>query len=172
MLLAIIAGCEVGFWVVPLAGLTARYLLGLRRMGEALLVCVPLVDPVLLVATIRTCDAARAPTSPAGWPPPTSTSRSPSAPASSAGSTPGSPTASPAVRHHGRAGMGGTVPAMSGRSSARRWAWAISCALLLGGIVLVGDATRTAALLGWIGRLTFVVLVWLLWPGQLHAVAQ
>jgi hypothetical protein len=106
MLLAIIAGCEVGFWVILLAGLTARYLLGLRRMGEALLVCVPLVDLVLLVATIRTCDAARAPTSPTGWPPPTSASRSPSAPASSAGSTRGSPTASPAARHHGRAGMG------------------------------------------------------------------
>jgi hypothetical protein len=38
------------------------------------------------------------------------------------------------------------------------------CALLLGGVVLVGDATRAGALLGWIGRLTFVLLIWLIWP--------
>jgi hypothetical protein len=43
-------------------------------------------------------------------------------------------------------------------------AWAIGCALLLGGVVLVGDATRAGELLGWIGRLTLVVLVWLIWP--------
>lgn len=43
-------------------------------------------------------------------------------------------------------------------------AWAIGCALLLGGVVLVGDATRAGALLGWIGRLTLVVLIWLIWP--------
>jgi hypothetical protein len=52
MLLAMIAGCEIGFWVVLLAGLSARYLLGLRRVGAVLLAGVPLVDLVLLIAAI------------------------------------------------------------------------------------------------------------------------
>src|SRR5512139_1949258 len=33
MLLAVIVGCEIGFWAVLGAGLTARYLLRLRRLG-------------------------------------------------------------------------------------------------------------------------------------------
>lgn len=36
--------------------------------------------------------------------------------------------------------------------------------LLLGGFLLVGDLERGAALLAWIARLTFVLLIWLIWP--------
>jgi hypothetical protein len=43
--------CEVGFWVLLLGGLTARYALGRRRLGGALLIGVPLVDAVLLAVT-------------------------------------------------------------------------------------------------------------------------
>jgi hypothetical protein len=43
-------------------------------------------------------------------------------------------------------------------------AWAISCALLLGGYYLVGDSHRGAVLLAWIARLTLVLLIWLIWP--------
>src|SRR4029453_14393823 len=43
---------EFGFWVVLGAGLAARYLLRWRRASAVLLVCVPLIDVVLLVATI------------------------------------------------------------------------------------------------------------------------
>lgn len=52
MLLALIVACEIGFWVVLGAGLTARYLLRWRRVSKVLLICVPLVDVVLLVATV------------------------------------------------------------------------------------------------------------------------
>ncbi|MET0136380.1 MAG: hypothetical protein ABW215_22575 [Kibdelosporangium sp.] len=48
----VIAACEVGFWVLLLLGLSARYLLRLRRTSTVLLVSVPLVDVVLLVATV------------------------------------------------------------------------------------------------------------------------
>ncbi|MCP9964683.1 hypothetical protein LUW74_13890 [Actinomadura madurae] len=52
MLIGIIAACEIGFWVVLAAGLAARYPLRLRRTGAALLLCVPLIDLVLLAATV------------------------------------------------------------------------------------------------------------------------
>lgn len=52
MLVAFVAACEVAFWVLLALALLARYGLRLRRVSTALLVCVPLVDVVLLVATI------------------------------------------------------------------------------------------------------------------------
>src|SRR5687767_3263233 len=52
MLLALIVACEISFWALIAAGLASRYLLGRRRLGAALLVCVPVVDLVLLVATV------------------------------------------------------------------------------------------------------------------------
>lgn len=36
MLIGIIVACEVGFWVILLAGLVARYLLRLPRLGLGL----------------------------------------------------------------------------------------------------------------------------------------
>ena len=47
----LIAACEVGFWVLVVAGLVARYPLRAPRVGAALLAAVPLVDLVLLAAT-------------------------------------------------------------------------------------------------------------------------
>lgn len=166
MLLAIIAGCEIAFWVVLLAGLAARYLLRLRRLGAVLLVCVPLIDLVLLVATIlhlrggATADlthglaAAYIGVSVAFGP---STIR----------------WADARFAHRFAGGPALTRPRRYGRARARyEWqefrkallAWSISCALLLGGVALVGDATQAGALLGWMGRLTFVLLIWLIWP--------
>ena len=52
MLIAIIVACEIGFWLFLLAGLAARYLLRRRRLSTALLIAAPLVDLVLLVATV------------------------------------------------------------------------------------------------------------------------
>ena len=52
MLVGLIVFCEVLFWVVLLAGLAARYLLRRRRLGASLLVAAPLVDLVLLTATV------------------------------------------------------------------------------------------------------------------------
>ena len=48
MILAIVA-CEIGFWVLLVLGLIARYLLRLPRLGAAFLIAVPLVDLALLV---------------------------------------------------------------------------------------------------------------------------
>jgi hypothetical protein len=49
---AVIVACELGFWLVLAAGLTARYVLRRPRLGAALLMGVPLVDLVLLVASV------------------------------------------------------------------------------------------------------------------------
>ena len=166
MLLMIVAICEIGFWVVLLCGLVARYLLRWPRLGAILLACVPLVDLVLLVATflhlrsgatadfthglaaayigfslafghsmIRWADARFAHRFAAGPPPPR--------------------------------------PPRSGRARTRHewrefgkaaFAWAVACALLLGGIILVGDPARTAALDQWIRQLTLVLAIWALFP--------
>ncbi|GAA1596173.1 hypothetical protein GCM10009789_57650 [Kribbella sancticallisti] len=52
MLLAVIAACEIGFWVLLAAGMLTRYLFRLPRAGMALLLAVPLVDVVMLVASV------------------------------------------------------------------------------------------------------------------------
>jgi hypothetical protein len=52
VLLAVIAGCEIGFWVLLAAGMTTRYLLKLPKAGLVLLAGVPLVDVVMLVASV------------------------------------------------------------------------------------------------------------------------
>ncbi|GAA3610277.1 hypothetical protein GCM10022199_12500 [Marihabitans asiaticum] len=52
MLYAIIVGSELGFWLVLLAGLVARYPLRRPRLGAALLVAAPLVDLVTLCAAV------------------------------------------------------------------------------------------------------------------------
>lgn len=52
MLLAVIAGCEIGFWVLLAAGMVTRYLLRLPKVGMVLLAMVPLVDVVMLVASV------------------------------------------------------------------------------------------------------------------------
>lgn len=52
MLFALIVVCEIGFWVLLLSGLAARYVLRRRRLGAALLIATPAVDLVLLTASI------------------------------------------------------------------------------------------------------------------------
>lgn len=52
MMLAIIIGCEIAFWVVLAAGIGARYLLKRPRLGLVLLACVPMIDLVLLLVTV------------------------------------------------------------------------------------------------------------------------
>lgn len=51
MILAIIIACEIGFWVLIVLGLSARYLLRWKRLGIVLLALTPLVDLILLAAT-------------------------------------------------------------------------------------------------------------------------
>lgn len=50
MILAIIVSCEIGFWVLILFGLLARYVLRRPRLGAFLLILTPVVDLILLAA--------------------------------------------------------------------------------------------------------------------------
>ncbi|MCY0927603.1 hypothetical protein OTB20_15560 [Streptomyces sp. H27-H1] len=51
MLVALIIACEVGFWVLLTGGLALRYLAKKPKLGAAVLLCEPLLELVLLVAT-------------------------------------------------------------------------------------------------------------------------
>jgi len=47
----VIVLCEIGFWILLVAGLAARYLLRMEKLGFALLAATPLVDLILLIVT-------------------------------------------------------------------------------------------------------------------------
>ncbi|WP_282944879.1 hypothetical protein [Cellulomonas endometrii] len=49
---ALVVACEVGFWVFLAAAVVARYALRMRRTSTVLLLCEPLLEVVLLVATV------------------------------------------------------------------------------------------------------------------------
>lgn len=51
LLYACLVACEVGFWLVLLLALSARYLLRRERLSRALLLCLPLIDLLLLIFT-------------------------------------------------------------------------------------------------------------------------
>lgn len=46
-----IIACEIAFWIVMIAGLLTRYVLGWKKLGFALLAMTPLIDLILLAAT-------------------------------------------------------------------------------------------------------------------------
>ncbi len=166
MLLRVIVACEIGFWVILLAGLVARYLLRLPRLGLILLACVPLVDLVLLIATIISLRGGETASVTHGlaavyigfsvafghgmirW-------------------------ADERFAHRFADGPPPSKPPEYGRArTAYEWrefrkaaiAWAIGCTLLYAGVLFVGDPTRTGALMEWIGQLTVVLAIWLIWP--------
>ncbi|MFG2551924.1 hypothetical protein [Streptomyces sp. NPDC048581] len=51
MIVALIIACEVGFWVLLALGLAVRYLLKWRRTSVVLLLCEPVLELVLFIAT-------------------------------------------------------------------------------------------------------------------------
>lgn len=51
-LVLLIGACEVGFWVLLVTGLAARYLLRAQRLSMVLLVLVPVLDLVLVTASL------------------------------------------------------------------------------------------------------------------------
>jgi hypothetical protein len=164
-MLAAILACEIGFWVVLLAGLSVRYLLGLRRTGAVLLAATPLVDLALLIFTVihlrsgaeaQPADGlaavylgvsiafghrmlrwadARFAHRFAGGPPP-----------------PPSPKRGP---EHARR--------QRGLWYLHLLAFAIGSALLAGGTLLVGDAAQAEALLSWIPRWGVVLAIDFVW---------
>ena len=172
MIVGVIVACEVGFWVLLGAGLLARYGLRRPRLGAALLIGVPLVDLVLLAATVLDLRGGAVATGAHGL----------------AAAYIGF---SVAFGHHtirtvdawvAHRYAGGPAPAKPRRGAAHAWAewlrallaWAVACGLLAIAILAVGDAGRTAELAGWIEELTVVLVVWLgvgpLWASARQAI--
>ena len=165
MIYALIVACEIGFWVLLLAGLVARYPLRRPRVGAALLVCVPLVDLVLLVASALDlrygggeADLAHGLAAiylgvSVAW---------------------GQSLVRWADARFAHRFAGGPPPRPPkagpehARGERRQWgrhlvAWAVGCALLLSGVALVGDPDRTGPLVSIAQGWTFVLAVDFLW---------
>jgi len=163
MVLAVIVGCEIGFWVLLVSGLVARYLLRLRRLSTVLLVATPLVDLVLLIASVL--DLRRG---------------------TVADATHGLAAAyigfsiafghnmirwaDQRFAHRFAGGPPPWKPPKYGWARARwewrEWGkglagWAVACGLLGGAILWVGDWARTQELAAWIGRLSLAMVIWL-----------
>lgn len=166
VLIAVIAGCEIGFWIVLAAGLAARYPLRLRRTGAALLICVPLIDLVLLAATaIDLRGGATA-----------GTGHGLAAAYLGYSVAFGHSVVRWADERFAHRFSGGPPP--RGRpaygAARTRYEWrefgkaalatAIACGILLAMIVLVDDPARTGALTAWLGRLGVVLAIWAIWP--------
>ncbi|GGO85424.1 hypothetical protein GCM10011584_05360 [Nocardioides phosphati] len=163
MLVVLIAACEIGFWVVLAAGLLARYGLKWPRVGAALLVCVPLVDLILLAATLIDLRGGATATAAHGL----------------AAAYLGFSVAfghqvianlDARASHRFAGGPAPVAPPQVGpgrvRHSWHQWrrgaaAWAIACGLLLGAIILVDDPDRTAQLTTWVLWLSVALLLWL-----------
>ena len=162
MLVALILACEIGFWVVLGSGLVARYLLGRRRLGAVLLALAPVVDLVLLTATV--IDLSRGATRLRARarrrlhrilrrlrPQHDPLDRRALRPRFAGGPPPARPPrhgwrARHEWREFGKAVMGGELrPARGGDRDRRR-------------------PDRTQALTDWLLRLTLVLGIWSLWP--------
>lgn len=155
MLAFVIAACEIAFWIVIAAGLTARYLLRRPRLGAVLLVCAPLVDLVLLAASVVDLRGGG------------EASVVHALAAIYLGVSVGFghrmiAWADVRFAHRFAGGPAPVKPSKYGTAAARRqvvdWlrhlvAWSIGSGLMLGGVLLVGDRDRTEALLyypaGW-----------------------
>lgn len=161
MLLGVIIGCEIGFWVFVASGLFVRYALRHAAAGAVLLACAPLVDLVLLaaaVADIRGGGRATVLDGLAGvylgvsvgfgrsmmrW-----------ADQRFAHRFAGAPLPPPEPRY-------GRVHAARERAAWARHllAWAVGCALLLLAVVVVGDPGRTGALMHVVQLWTLVLVI-------------
>ena len=166
MILAIIIGCEIGFWILLALGLASRYLWGMRRLSTALLLAVPLLDVVLLVASIIDIRGGAQ----ADW-------RHGLAAAYLAYSIVfGHSTitwADAKFAHRFAGGPEPWKPPPGGMARARyEWgfwfrivlAYGIFCALLFGLIWIVDDPSRTAELDAFISGALKIPLIAVLWP--------
>lgn len=52
LILILIVSCEVAFWLVLIAGLSARYIFKRQKLSKALLCLVPWIDVILLIAVV------------------------------------------------------------------------------------------------------------------------
>lgn len=162
MVVYVLIACEIGFWVLLLAGLVTRYVFGRRRLGGALLLSTVVVDLVALVAAI--VDLRRGAT--ADW--------THGLAAMYIGfSVAFGPTvvrwADQRFAHRFAGGPAPVKPPKYGADRARyEWvlwlravvACGISAALLFGAIQLIDDSERTAALNGTLATLVKIVVIW------------
>ncbi|MEV4387565.1 hypothetical protein AB0J68_17910 [Micromonospora sp. NPDC049580] len=163
MVVAVIIGCEIAFWVLLGAGLVARYPLRRPRLGAALLVCVPLVDLALLAASV--IDLRRGATA--------GVSHGLAAAYLGFSVAFGHSMVRWADQRFAHRFAGGPPPVRPPRyalaHSRHSWrvrakallGWAVACALLGAAILWVNDAERTRELGNWIRSLTVVILIWL-----------
>jgi hypothetical protein len=161
-LLLVIAACEIGFWLILAAGLVTRYVLRWRRISTVLLICTPVVDVILLVATAVDLRSG-----------------------GTAGFAHGLSAAylgfsiafghsmvrwaDQRFAHRFAGGPPAVKPPKYGpakvRYEWREWgkcllAWLIACGILLLLAFVIGRPGQTEALLGWIGRLTTPLVIW------------
>jgi len=163
MLVGLIVACEIGFWVLLGAGLLARYGLRWPRVSAVLLVSVPLVDLVLLTATVIDLRGGAV----------ASLAHSLAAVYLGFSVAFGHQTIRGAdvwIAHRVAHGPAPAKPPRVGPARVRHeWAlwrravaaWAMACTLLLAAVLLVGDASRTAELSDSIGWLSVTILAWL-----------
>jgi len=166
-LVAVIVAGEAGFWVVLGAGLVARYLLCRRTTGAVLLACTPLVDLVVLGATVLDLRGGGS----ASW--------SHGLAAAYLGiSVAFGPCmvrwADRRFAHRFASGPPPWRPPRFGRARVRyewrEWgklvlAWVIACAVLLGLVAVAPPGADTGQLWGWMVRLSIVLVIWFIgWP--------
>jgi hypothetical protein len=162
-----IVGGEIAFWAVLAAGLVARYLLRWRRISTALLLGVPLVDVALFVVTA--IDLRRGATA--------SFSHGLAAAYIGFSVAFGHTMVRWADQRFAHRFAGGPPPWKPPKHGRARmvyewreflkglFGWTVSCGLLGAAIVLIDDPSRTRELRDWIGRLTYVMAIWLIfWP--------
>ncbi|RSN34693.1 hypothetical protein DL990_10295 [Amycolatopsis sp. WAC 01416] len=158
---AVIAAGEIGFWVAIGAGLLARYLLRLKRTSTVLLALTPVIDIVVLVATVLDLQGGGKANFVHGL---------------AAVYLGFSVVFGPSMIRwadvrfaHRFAGGPPPPPKPRGREKARvewrEWgkcvlACGIAAAVLLGLIFLVGDGEQVAPLWGWLPRLGVVTAIW------------
>lgn len=163
MILGVIIGCEIGFWLAVLSGLAARYLMGSRRTGAALLLCAPLIDVVLLVVvTVHLTSGAMA-----SW------HHGLAALYIGFSVTYGHRMIAWADTRFARRFAGGSRPAKLSGAQYTKQCWAdvlltSGAAIIAAGILVaitwwVGDPSRTGALSGWFGILAAIVAIELIW---------
>ncbi|GGT02620.1 putative membrane protein YmcC [Planobispora rosea] len=166
MILAIIIGCEIAFWVLLVLGLAFRYLWGKRRLSTVLLIAVPLLDLILLAAAVIDMRGGAV----AGW------HHGLAAAYLAYSIVFGHRTirwADAKFAHRFAGGPEPWKPPAGGRARARyEWgvwvriliAYGIACGLLFGLIWLVDDPSRTEALIQIMRDLSRVPVIAAIWP--------
>ncbi|MDH6127983.1 hypothetical protein [Kitasatospora sp. GP82] len=158
MAVSVVIAGEAGFWVVLVLALATRYLLGWRRVGTALLLAVPLIDLIVLGATVLDLRHG----APAEW------AHGLGAAYVGFSVAYGHYLVRWADAHAAHRLAGGPAPVKPPKYGAARAAheWrifartlvgaAITAALIAGMIALVDDTARTAALTRWYGTMAWV----------------